>query len=47
MDEISGWSAMNPTERQAVLDELPDRVEYLKKRRGGRIARLNGLKEAP
>lgn len=41
MDEIAGWSAMNPTERQGVLDALPERDEYLKKRRGGRIARLN------
>ena len=40
-DEIARWSRMTPAERRAVMDELPSRAPRLKKRRGGRAARLN------
>ena len=40
MDEISAWGRMTPEERRAVITELPDRAPQLKKRRGGRAARL-------
>lgn len=40
LDEIGRWSRMTPQERRAVLAELPDRAGLLKKRRGGRAARL-------
>ncbi|MGP6085405.1 DUF1289 domain-containing protein [Antarctobacter jejuensis] len=38
--EISLWSNMSPEERREVMDELPDRAGRLRKRRGGREARL-------
>lgn len=40
IDEISRWSRMSPDERRAVMAALPDRADLLKKRRGGRAARL-------
>ncbi|MEO0990458.1 MAG: DUF1289 domain-containing protein, partial [Pseudomonadota bacterium] len=40
MDEISAWGRMTQEERRAVIAELPDRAPQLKKRRGGRAARL-------
>ncbi|MBE0453853.1 DUF1289 domain-containing protein [Roseovarius autotrophicus] len=40
IDEISRWSKMNNDERRAVMTALPDRADLLKKRRGGRAARL-------
>jgi predicted Fe-S protein YdhL (DUF1289 family) len=40
IDEISRWSRMGPDERRAVIADLPDRVSKLRKRRGGRAARL-------
>lgn len=39
MDEIRDWGAMSATERQAVLDALPDRKSLIAKRRGGRKRR--------
>ncbi|WP_111735069.1 DUF1289 domain-containing protein [Roseovarius amoyensis] len=39
-DEISRWSRMTREERQQVMAELPGRASLLKKRRGGRAARL-------
>ncbi|KPP84487.1 MAG: putative Fe-S protein [Rhodobacteraceae bacterium HLUCCO07] len=40
LDEIAGWSRMSAEARRAVMDELPDRASLLRKRRGGRAARL-------
>ncbi|MEX0349886.1 MAG: DUF1289 domain-containing protein [Paracoccaceae bacterium] len=40
IDEITRWSKMEPAERTAIMEELPDRAPRLIKRRGGRAARL-------
>jgi len=40
-DEIARWTRMTPEERRAVMAALPDRASLLRKRRGGRAARLN------
>ena len=40
IDEIARWSRMNADERRTIMAELPDRAAELKKRRGGRAARL-------
>ena len=40
IDEISRWSRMTDDERQEVLDALPERAPLLRKRRGGRAARM-------
>ncbi|WP_299952790.1 DUF1289 domain-containing protein [uncultured Roseobacter sp.] len=40
IDEISAWSRMTPEARRAVMAELPLRGGQLKKRKGGRAARL-------
>ena len=40
IDEIGAWSKMTREERRALLDELPSRAARLKKRRGGRAARI-------
>lgn len=39
-DEIARWSGMSARERRAIIAELPGRAGLLKKRRGGRAARL-------
>lgn len=39
-DEIARWSRMDDAERAAILRELPGRAPLLRKRRGGRAARL-------
>ncbi|WP_375172622.1 DUF1289 domain-containing protein [Pseudooceanicola sp.] len=41
IDEITAWGRLSPEERRAVMAELPDRAPLLKKRRGGRAARLD------
>lgn len=41
LDEIGRWSKMTSEERTAIMQELPARGGALKKRRGGRNARLN------
>ncbi len=41
--EISLWSSMSPEERREVMDDLPERAGRLRKRRGGREARLKRL----
>ncbi|MBC7133863.1 MAG: DUF1289 domain-containing protein [Roseovarius sp.] len=41
IDEISRWSRMGAEERRAIMAALPDRADLLKKRRGGRAARLS------
>ena len=40
IEEITGWSRMTAEERRAIIAELPSRAPRLKKRRGGRQARL-------
>lgn len=40
IDEIGVWSRLSNEARQAILDDLPSRAPRLKKRRGGRNARL-------
>ncbi len=40
IDEITIWSKLSPEARRTVMDALPDRAAQLKKRRGGRAARL-------
>mgnify|MGYP005848091491 CR=1 FL=1 len=40
IDEITRWSKMSATERRTIMAALPDRAGLLKKRRGGRAARL-------
>ena len=40
MDEIGSWSRMTPEARRAIMEDLPARAPRLKKRRGGRRARV-------
>lgn len=40
IDEIGRWSRMSSEERSEIMAALPDRAGLLKKRRGGRTARL-------
>ena len=40
IDEIGAWSKFSDEERQEIMAELPNRAPQLKKRRGGRAARL-------
>ncbi|MGB2357232.1 MAG: DUF1289 domain-containing protein [Paracoccaceae bacterium] len=40
IDEIGTWSKMSHEERAAIMQELPERAALLKKRRGGRAARI-------
>lgn len=40
VDEIARWSKMSEQERHEIMAELPERTALLKKRRGGRAARL-------
>lgn len=40
IDEITRWSKLPPEERSEIMAELPARAPRLKKRRGGRTARL-------
>ncbi len=40
IDEITAWSRMSPETRAEVMAALPDRAGLIKKRRGGRAARL-------
>lgn len=42
IDEIARWAGMADDERLAVLGALPARAPALKKRRGGRAARMGG-----
>ena len=48
--EIGGWIAMAPSERRAVMAELPARLETVERRprretRRSRLARANGTAE--
>ncbi|MEW9921405.1 DUF1289 domain-containing protein [Marimonas sp. MJW-29] len=40
IDEITRWSRMSPVERREIMKHLPERVSQLRKRRGGRAARM-------
>ena len=40
IDEIGRWSKMTSEERREIMAALPDRAPMLRKRRGGRSARL-------
>lgn len=40
IEEIGAWGRMSREERRAIMDILPEREAQLKKRRGGRAARL-------
>jgi predicted Fe-S protein YdhL (DUF1289 family) len=39
-DEIAVWSRMTPQARRDVMANLPARADQLKKRRGGRLGRM-------
>ena len=43
IEEISAWSRLPQIERDKIIDELPERASKLKKRRGGRAARIANL----
>ncbi len=40
IDEIGRWSKMTTEERRDIMEALPGRAPQLRKRRGGRSARL-------
>lgn len=40
IDEITAWSRLSNEDRRAVMEDLPNRAPLLRKRRGGRAARL-------
>ncbi len=40
IDEISKWSKLSSDERRAIMEDLPNRAPLLRKRRGGRAARM-------
>ncbi|WP_375553155.1 DUF1289 domain-containing protein [Roseovarius mucosus] len=40
IEEITRWTKMAPEERRAIMEALPDRASLLRKRRGGRAARV-------
>jgi len=40
IDEITRWSKMSNAERAEIMEALPGRAGQLRKRRGGREARL-------
>jgi hypothetical protein len=41
IEEIGRWSKMTPEERREIMAALPGRTGLLRKRRGGRAARLS------
>ena len=43
IEEISTWSRLPKIERDKIINELPERASKLKKRRGGRAARIANL----
>ncbi|MGB0245449.1 MAG: DUF1289 domain-containing protein [Paracoccaceae bacterium] len=43
IEEISAWSRLPQVERDKIINELPERASKLKKRRGGRAARIANL----
>lgn len=40
IDEIGRWSKMSSEERKEIMEDLPNRAPLLRKRRGGRAARM-------
>ncbi len=40
IDEIGRWSKMSADERNEIMADLPNRAPLLRKRRGGRAARM-------
>lgn len=40
IDEITRWSKMTAEERRDIMADLPNRTPLLRKRRGGRAARM-------
>lgn len=40
IDEIGRWSKMSADERREIMADLPNRAPLLRKRRGGRAARM-------
>lgn len=40
IEEIARWSRMTSEERREIMSVLPGRADLLRKRRGGRAARL-------
>ena len=47
IEEIASWSSITDIDRKSIMLELPERKLKLKKRRGGRSARLDLIKENP
>ena len=43
IEEISSWSRLPSEQRNKIINELPKRVFRLKRRRGGRAARIAKL----
>ena len=43
IEEISAWSRLPQIERDKIINELPELASKLKKRRGGRAARIANL----
>ena len=43
MEEISSWSRLSSEQRKQIIKELPNRALRLKRRRGGRAARIANL----
>ena len=43
IDEISAWSRLPSEEREKIINELEKRALRLKRRRGGREARITNL----
>ena len=43
IEEISAWSRLSQIERDKIINELPERASKLKRRRGGRAARIANL----
>lgn len=41
IDEITIWTRLSPEARRVVMEDLPNRADRLKVRRGGRAARLS------
>ena len=42
IDEIARWSEMSPAQRAEITESLSARAPRLRKRRGGRAARIKG-----
>lgn len=47
IEEIGSWSSITDIDRKSIMLELPKRKLKLKKRRGGRSARLDLIEENP